>query len=337
MIFFILFVIPVLSILLFLLYFFIVFSSYFSYFLTLNMMGIPLHVNRNENDSSINRKPTQINQTRLAAVSNYKLAQLTFSPPKDFTLRKTALVKNLVEIVYQHTLNDYLTKPMTRWTFFTPESLEDMTQKDVEKVIYRYTQIIHNTAVAFEKKHIKKEQQFLLTDFPEKQQLLLEQQVHEQEQLVNALMEANGNDDEEKVLQSYYSTLFLQPNSIFSNESLEQDCSLHSLQQGDYDDETDSSFDSEKESATSDVKKESRTTLSEAFKEDNKHNINEMFTSPTHNFGSLIITSTNPSSIETNTTSNNTSATGNRLSWLSDTGVPDLRRFEGNNSSTTSL
>ncbi|KAG2194885.1 hypothetical protein INT46_001615 [Mucor plumbeus] len=106
------------------------------------------------------------NQIRIAALSNYKLSQLTFAPPDNCTLRKTALIKNIVEIIYQHTPNEYLTTQMKRWNYFTPESLEDMTQKDVEKIIYRYSQILYSTAISLGKNSIKKEQQFLYSDYP---------------------------------------------------------------------------------------------------------------------------------------------------------------------------
>ncbi|KAI8882070.1 hypothetical protein K501DRAFT_316331 [Backusella circina FSU 941] len=79
-----------------------------------------------------------INKCRLAAVSNYKLAQLTFSTMDHGSLKRTALIKNLLEQLY-HDDQDY---DMTRWEFFTPESLEKKTQRDIERIIQRYTQLI---------------------------------------------------------------------------------------------------------------------------------------------------------------------------------------------------
>lgn len=60
------------------------------------------------------------NPIQLAAISNYKLAQLTFAPPNVDSLRKTALVKNMLEILYRDTPAEWLNQ-MTRWVFFTPE------------------------------------------------------------------------------------------------------------------------------------------------------------------------------------------------------------------------
>lgn len=60
------------------------------------------------------------NPIQLAAISNFKLAQLTFAPPNLHSLRKTAIVKNMLENVYSITPPEYL-QQMTRWQFFTPE------------------------------------------------------------------------------------------------------------------------------------------------------------------------------------------------------------------------
>ncbi|KAI7904538.1 uncharacterized protein BX663DRAFT_559557 [Cokeromyces recurvatus] len=151
------------------------------------------------------KKPNQI---RIAAVSNYKLAQLTFAPPNNFTLRKTALIKNLVNIIYRHTPREYLSK-LTRWQYFTPESLEDVTQKDIEKIIYRYSQTIFNTANILEKR--LREHQFLFSDYPE--------QVYEEE---DDQMNDNDNDQTEELIEaSFYAALFSHPNSVFSNDSLD--------------------------------------------------------------------------------------------------------------------
>lgn len=79
-----------------------------------------------------------LNKCRLAAVSNYKLAQLTFSTMDHGSLKKTALIKNLLVQLYDDD-QDY---GMTRWEFFTPESLEKKTQRDIERIIQCYTQLI---------------------------------------------------------------------------------------------------------------------------------------------------------------------------------------------------
>lgn len=60
------------------------------------------------------------NPIQLAAISNYKLAQLTFAPPDLHSLRKTAVIKNMLHVVYSSTPPEWL-KPMTRWQYFTPE------------------------------------------------------------------------------------------------------------------------------------------------------------------------------------------------------------------------
>lgn len=57
---------------------------------------------------------------QLAAISNFKLAQLTFAPPDLHSLRKTAVVKNMIESIYSTTPPAWL-QQMTRWQFFTPE------------------------------------------------------------------------------------------------------------------------------------------------------------------------------------------------------------------------
>lgn len=62
----------------------------------------------------------QYNPIQLAAISNFKLAQLTFAPPDLHSLRKTAVIKNMLEYVYSNTPSDWL-QQMTRWQFFTPE------------------------------------------------------------------------------------------------------------------------------------------------------------------------------------------------------------------------
>lgn len=161
------------------------------------------------NSPEKNSSPT--NRIRLAGVSNYKLAQLTFAPPDDRTLRKTALIKNLVEIVYNHTPNQHLTNCMVRWEYFTPESLENMTQRDVEKIIYRYSQVVYSTAITLGKENSKKEQQFLYSDYP----------------AITA--EIQGLDE----MSAYYASLF--SGSVFSKDSLFQDEAGSSCSESDAD------------------------------------------------------------------------------------------------------
>lgn len=60
------------------------------------------------------------NPIQLAAISNYKLAQLTFAPPDLHSLRKTAVIKNMLHVVYSSTPPEWL-QQMTRWQYFTPE------------------------------------------------------------------------------------------------------------------------------------------------------------------------------------------------------------------------
>lgn len=60
------------------------------------------------------------NPIQLAAISNYKLAQLTFAPPDLHSLRKTAVIKNMLHVVYTSTPPEWL-QQMTRWQYFTPE------------------------------------------------------------------------------------------------------------------------------------------------------------------------------------------------------------------------
>ncbi|KAK4519667.1 translocon subunit [Mucor velutinosus] len=161
--------------------------------------------------TSLAKKEPSTNRIRLAAVSNYKLAQMTFAPPDDRTLRKTALIKNLVEIVYKHTPNEQLTKHMVRWEYFTPESLEDMTQKDVEKIIYRYSQVVYSTAITLGKEGSKKEQRFLCSDYPE-----ITAEVREMDEM-----------------SAYYASLF--SSSVFSKDTLFQDEASSSYSESDID------------------------------------------------------------------------------------------------------
>ncbi|KAG1052528.1 hypothetical protein G6F43_005339 [Rhizopus delemar] len=81
------------------------------------------------------------NPIQLAAISNFKLAQLTFAPPHLDSLRKTAVIKNMLESVYSNTPPEWL-QQMTRWKFFTPESLEEMTQEGLEMIFAQYAQTI---------------------------------------------------------------------------------------------------------------------------------------------------------------------------------------------------
>ncbi|GAN08880.1 hypothetical protein MAM1_0229c08399 [Mucor ambiguus] len=157
------------------------------------------------------KKSLFTNRIRLAAVSNYKLAQLTFAPPDNRTLRKTASIKNLVEIVYKHTPNEHLTKRMARWEYFTPESLEDMTQKDIEKIIYRYSQVVYNTTITLRKEGSKKEQQFLYSDYSE------------------STAEAREMDE----WSAYYASLF--SSSVFSKDTLFEDETASSSSESDID------------------------------------------------------------------------------------------------------
>ncbi|KAL9540679.1 hypothetical protein MBANPS3_009545 [Mucor bainieri] len=170
--------------------------------------------------SSLAKKSPPTNRIRLAAVSNYKLAQLTFAPPDDRTLRKTALIKNLVEIAYKHTPHEHLTKHMARWEYFTPESLENMTQRDVEKIIYR-------TAITLGKEGSKKEQQFLYSDYPE----------------------VTAETREVDEMNAYYASLF--SSTVFSRDTFYQDAdAASSSSESDIDDEEDTDDDKIPESPT---------------------------------------------------------------------------------------
>ncbi|KAI8970252.1 hypothetical protein BDF20DRAFT_890133 [Mycotypha africana] len=84
---------------------------------------------------------TSHNPIQLAAISNFKLAQLTFAPPDLHSLRKTAIIKNVIEDIYSNTPSDWL-QQMTRWQYLTPESLEEMTQEGLEEIFAQYAQAI---------------------------------------------------------------------------------------------------------------------------------------------------------------------------------------------------
>ncbi|KAF7724112.1 hypothetical protein EC973_001296 [Apophysomyces ossiformis] len=86
------------------------------------------------------------NPIQLAAISNYKLAQLTFIPPDAESLRRMTLVKNTLEVVYRDTPAEWLST-MKRWHFFSAESLQNMTQKSLEDILSRYVEIIESFRV----------------------------------------------------------------------------------------------------------------------------------------------------------------------------------------------
>ncbi|OBZ91324.1 hypothetical protein A0J61_00647 [Choanephora cucurbitarum] len=93
---------------------------------------------------STNKAAARYNQTRLAAVSNYKLALITFTSPNHTTLRRTALIKNLVHTIYERVPVDAL-EGMVRWELFKPEALEFMTQSKIEAIVQHYLRIIQMT------------------------------------------------------------------------------------------------------------------------------------------------------------------------------------------------
>ena len=71
-------------------------------------------------NSPMNQMIAMHNPIQLAAISNYKLAQLTFAAPDLHSMRKTALIKNMLDVLYDDTPPEWLDQ-MTRWSFFTPE------------------------------------------------------------------------------------------------------------------------------------------------------------------------------------------------------------------------
>ncbi|KAI8355168.1 hypothetical protein BD560DRAFT_476292 [Blakeslea trispora] len=89
----------------------------------------------------INTVAANYYETRLAAISNYKLALITFTSPNNTTLRRTALIKNLSHQIYLRTPAEAL-EGMVRWEFFRPESFESMTQSKIEAIVQHYLQII---------------------------------------------------------------------------------------------------------------------------------------------------------------------------------------------------
>ncbi|RUS23920.1 hypothetical protein BC938DRAFT_474409 [Jimgerdemannia flammicorona] len=81
------------------------------------------------------------NPIQLAAISNYKLAQLTFTTPDSHSMRKTTLVKNMLELLYEVTPPEWLDQ-MTRWEFFSPDSLSMVSPENIEGIISEYAQAI---------------------------------------------------------------------------------------------------------------------------------------------------------------------------------------------------
>lgn len=86
--------------------------------------GPPKSTARLVTGSPSNQMVAMHNPIQLAAISNYKLAQLTFAPPDQDSMRKTALVKNMLEVLYEDTPPEWLSQ-MTRWVFFTPEYVKE--------------------------------------------------------------------------------------------------------------------------------------------------------------------------------------------------------------------
>ncbi|KAI9492282.1 hypothetical protein BDB00DRAFT_829154 [Zychaea mexicana] len=101
----------------------------------------PKSSTRLTSNSPLNQMIAMHNPIQLAAISNYKLAQLTFAAPDLHSMRKTALIKNMLDVLYDDTPPEWLDQ-MTRWSFFTPESLGDMTQESLEEMFAQYAQTI---------------------------------------------------------------------------------------------------------------------------------------------------------------------------------------------------
>ncbi|KAI8083265.1 uncharacterized protein B0P05DRAFT_586015 [Gilbertella persicaria] len=148
----------------------------------------------------------QFNQARLAALSNYKLAIITFTPTSNGTLRKTALIKNLIQDIYQKIPFEYIDN-MVRWEFFRPELFESVTQDYIEKIIHRYLQIIYNSSIS----QCHKDQQFLYLSYTSSAPSIAAEERKEEEE----------EDDNQ-----YYGSLFSQsdPNIL----SMDSFCTIES-------------------------------------------------------------------------------------------------------------
>ncbi|KAI7877173.1 hypothetical protein K492DRAFT_209867 [Lichtheimia hyalospora FSU 10163] len=146
------------------------------------------------------------NPIQLAAISNYKLAQLTFAPPNIDSLRKTALVKNMLEVLYRETPSECLNQ-MTRWVFFTPESLSDMTQEGLEEIFAQYAQTIE----AFQPLDDEDDQE--ADRIWEEHYMWRTNDDDEQE---DDIRNASGSTTSEA------STIFSQPHAIMSSEMIQQ-------------------------------------------------------------------------------------------------------------------
>ncbi|KAI9468485.1 MAG: hypothetical protein EXX96DRAFT_106979 [Benjaminiella poitrasii] len=150
------------------------------------------------------------NPIQLAAISNYKLAQLTFAPPDLDSLRKTAVIKNMLEDVYSNTPAEWL-QQMTRWQFFTPESLEEMTQEGLEEIFAQYAQTID----AFRPiKSVPAYDDSLFDDEDEEgdDELWIAEEQDQQQQQQSLPLQPQST------LESPTPTLFSQPNTILTNE-----------------------------------------------------------------------------------------------------------------------
>ncbi|KAK4521713.1 uncharacterized protein ATC70_004247 [Mucor velutinosus] len=175
------------------------------------------------------------NPIQLAAISNYKLAQLTFAPPDLHSLRKTAVIKNMIEDVYSSTPAEWL-QQMTRWQYFTPESLEEMTQEGLEEIFQQYAQTIeafrpvkstvsyHYDDDIFDDEDdgqgddlwIAEDEQ----DLPLPPTILPSQLLEQQQKSQLQEQEQESCQSKTNSVDSSTSTIFSQPNATLSNESI---------------------------------------------------------------------------------------------------------------------
>ncbi|CAO3623748.1 unnamed protein product [Mucor hiemalis] len=161
------------------------------------------------------------NPIQLAAISNYKLAQLTFAPPDLHSLRKTAVIKNMLQDVYTSTPAEWL-QQMTEWQYFTPESLEEMTQEGLEEIFAQYAQTIEAFRPIKQTSYHYEDELFEDEDDGQGDDLWIAEDELETATIIQpptpALLEVKPSS---LTPPASVDSIFSQPNATLSNESLE--------------------------------------------------------------------------------------------------------------------
>ncbi|KAL1916717.1 uncharacterized protein VTP21DRAFT_5421 [Calcarisporiella thermophila] len=79
---------------------------------------------------------------QMAAMTNYKLAQLTFSSYDSHSMRKRLLIKNFLERFYRNTPPEFLELPRGMWQFIGDDAALVPLTDNVEEIINEYVMMI---------------------------------------------------------------------------------------------------------------------------------------------------------------------------------------------------